>query len=66
MKKWWSASSGACVAAIPKTGIVLRLENVMSFVVSVLQRFLNWHVLRLAAAAARASKLLAARAPPEI
>src|SRR4029077_19192699 len=45
---------------------LLRLENVTSFVVSVLQRFLNWHVLRLAAAAARASKLLAARAPPEI
>src|SRR4029077_14726233 len=27
---------------------LLRLENVTSFVVSVLQRFLNWHVLRLA------------------
>ena len=44
---------------------LLRLENVTSFVVSVLRRFLKWHVLRLAAAAARASKLLAARAPPE-
>jgi len=33
---------------------VLRLENVMSFVVSVLRRFLNWHVLRLAATAAKA------------
>src|SRR4029077_15025664 len=38
----------------------------MSFVVSEIHGFLNWHVLRLAATAARASKLLAARAQPGV
>ena len=37
-----------------ETRFVLRLDNVMFFVVSGLRRFLNWHVLRLDAAAARA------------
>ena len=48
-----------------ETRLLLLLEKVMSCVVSGLRRFLNWHVLRLAAAAARTSKLSAAGAPPE-
>src|SRR4029077_8467246 len=49
IRRWATDNNG-----ILEEGFVLRLEKVMSCILSELHRILNWHVLRLAATSARA------------